>query len=314
MKRKRIDLRSELTLVIITRNRADDLKLTLKKLLKLPEIFNIIVVDNASKDNTAHLIEDSFPTVKLIKLNRNKFAVGRNIGVQNANTPFVAFSDDDSGWAPYSLERALNILKSYSKVGVVAARVLVNKEKKPDPINKYFESSPLPKIVDMPGPALMGFLECAAVMRKNAFLATGGYNPYLLFSGEGALLSIDMVTMGWGITYDKDVVAYHYPSKIRNMRERYRMGARNAIWRVWLRRPVKSAIKETLRQLFLGLRDINMLIGCIESIKGFPYVLKNRHVVPKFVEYQIDLLDKQRETIERKTRTLGSALRTQFGI
>jgi len=308
MRKKIINLKRKLTVVVITHNRAADLARTLKNLTSLPEKVNIIVIDNGSTDRTFLMVESLYPSVNYIKLDTNEMAVGRNVGVEAATTPYVAFSDDDSWWKPYSLAEAVDLLDEYPNVGAVAAKIFVNENQKPDPINRYFETSPLTAHVDQPGNSLIGFLECAVVMRRKAYLEAGGYNERLKFSGEGALLAIDMVTNGWGISYVPDLVAYHYPSSIRNMKERHRMGARNAILRAWMRRPFASAVKETFAQIKLGMKDNTFALGYIDALWNIAYALKNRKVVPQHIEEMMHLLAKQdRELAQKAIAPRGKA-------
>jgi glycosyltransferase involved in cell wall biosynthesis len=85
------------TVVIATRNRADNLMRTLTHLSELA--VPVILVDNASTDDTVSRVRKEFPYVLVLESAVNRGAVGRNLGVQAARTPFVAFSDDDSWWA-----------------------------------------------------------------------------------------------------------------------------------------------------------------------------------------------------------------------
>lgn len=293
-----LNLSNALSLVIITRNRASDLERTLTKLHDLPEKFPIIVVDNASTDNTVAMVNTLFPEVKTIALDKNMKAVARNIGVEAAETPYVAFSDDDSWWSPGSLVHAVQVLDTYPKVGAVVGKVLVNAEQRPDRINVYLETSPLPKNVEMPGPALMGFMACAVVFRKQAYLEAGGYNSQISFMGEEALLATDMISLGWGITYERQMVAYHYPSASRNIGERQRLGLRNKIWTAWLRRPFSSAMSVTWDQFKRVFQNRHRLSGFLDALVGMPKILRNRQVVRESIEENYKLLELQERMLE----------------
>src|SRR5690242_13845141 len=94
------------TVVVATRDRRTELSRTLGHLARLPERPEVIVVDNASRDGTARLVRDEHPRVRLLRLSRNMGASARSAGVLAATTPHVAFSDDDSWWAPGSLAAA----------------------------------------------------------------------------------------------------------------------------------------------------------------------------------------------------------------
>src|SRR4051794_40583957 len=101
------------SVVIITRNRRDELLQTLPKLVELPQAPAVIVVDNASTDGTVEAVRDRFPTAEVIALGANEGAAGRNIGVERATTPYVAFSDDDSWWDADALSTAADILDAH---------------------------------------------------------------------------------------------------------------------------------------------------------------------------------------------------------
>src|SRR5690349_8846603 len=206
---------ANISVVIATRNRADALASTLPRLLDLPERPPITVVDNGSDDRAVTLVRDRFPEVRLVALGRNGGAVARNFGVAAATTPYVAFSDDDSWWAPGALQRAAALLDSHPRLGLVAARTLVGPAKHPDPITPLMAHSPLPRPPDAPGPSVLGFLACSAVLRKKAFCEVGGFSSLLFFVGEEQLLCYDLATAGWERAYVHDVVAHHHPSVYR---------------------------------------------------------------------------------------------------
>ena len=164
------------TVVIATRNRRPELCATLERLSVLPERPGIVVVDNGSRDGTAAAVQRAFRHVELITLRRNLGACARNVGVRRARTPYLALSDDDSWWEPGALARAVTVLDASPRIGVVAAATMVGPEAAPDPINALMAASPLSRGL-LPGPRLLGFLGCAAVARRQAYLAAGGYCP-----------------------------------------------------------------------------------------------------------------------------------------
>ena len=59
--------------------------------------FEVVVVDNASKDGSQDSIEKSWPQVKLIRLDENTgFARGNNIGVKHCSGKFIALINNDT--------------------------------------------------------------------------------------------------------------------------------------------------------------------------------------------------------------------------
>ncbi|MGV9572303.1 glycosyltransferase family 2 protein, partial [Streptomyces nigra] len=107
--------------VIATRNRAPSLARTLRQLNRLPERPPVVVVDNASTDGTPDLLAREFPQVQVVRLPANRGALARTVGVRALDTPYVAFSDDDSWWAPDALSRAARLFDAHPRLGLLSA-------------------------------------------------------------------------------------------------------------------------------------------------------------------------------------------------
>ncbi|MBV9271439.1 MAG: glycosyltransferase family 2 protein, partial [Candidatus Eremiobacteraeota bacterium] len=79
------------SVVVATFNRGSVLQTTLERLCSLPQRPPIIVVDNASQDETPQLLRSYGDRVAAIRLNRNIGAAARTFGAQAAMTPLIAF-------------------------------------------------------------------------------------------------------------------------------------------------------------------------------------------------------------------------------
>ncbi|MDX6333680.1 MAG: hypothetical protein QOG05_1020, partial [Streptosporangiaceae bacterium] len=231
------------TVVIATRNRGAELCRTLERLTHLPERPPVIVVDNGSQDGTAATVRSRFPGTELIALRRNRGAWARNLGVLRARTPLIALADDDSWWAPGALAAAAAVLAASPRVGLLAARILVGPDRVPDEVNAVMAASPLPSD-GLPGPRVMGFLGCGAVVRREAYLEVGGFSRLLFIGGEEQLLAYDLAAAGWAACYLPDIVAYHHPSASRQPATRRSPDARTRARVAWLRRPLRRALTE----------------------------------------------------------------------
>lgn len=271
--------------VIATRDRRDALLATLGRLRGLPERPEVTVVDNASSDGTPEAVAVAAPWARLIRLSWNAGAAARSVGARRAGAPYVAFADDDSWWAPGALARAADLLDAHPSLGLLSARVLVGPEGRLDPVSAAMAASPLPRPDGAPGPAVLGFLACGAVVRRGAFLAVGGFEPRLGVGGEEALLAIDLMAAGWWLSYADDVVAHHHPSSARDPAARGRRQLRNALWSAWLRRP--------------GLG------GALDAARGAPWVLSRRRVAGGAVERGLRLLERERP--DRRPRAMGDS-------
>ncbi|HYJ13097.1 MAG TPA: glycosyltransferase, partial [Thermomicrobiales bacterium] len=109
-----------ITIVIITRDRCASLLSTLHRLTREVPAIPIIVVDNASIDETVPTVRQQFPDVQIMALQQNIGSAARNCGVHAAGTPYIAFCDDDSWWHPDAIHRAIAYFEGYPKVGLIA--------------------------------------------------------------------------------------------------------------------------------------------------------------------------------------------------
>jgi GT2 family glycosyltransferase len=280
--------------VVATRNRSGELLTTVGHLHTLPEKPRVIVVDNGSTDGTPEAVSRRFPEVEVVSLADNLGAAARNVGVRRLSTPYVAFSDDDSWWAPGALSRAADLFDAHPRLGLLTARILVGPEEREDPVCAEMERSPLSHEVDLPGPTVLGFVACAAIVRRTAYLGVGGFEPRTSIGGEEDLLAADLAAYGWGLSYVEGVLAHHHPSAVRDARARRIATVRNALWFAWLRRSTGTAAHHTLRMSAQALRNADVRSGLLQAMRGMPWVLRERRVVPYRVENELRMLDRER--------------------
>lgn len=283
------------TVVIATRNRAGELARTLARLSALDPRPPIVVLDNASEDGTAE-VAARHAGVRLIRLPRNLGAAARTLGVVVAGTPYVAFSDDDSWWAPGALPEAERIFDEHPCVGLLAARTLVGPENRDDPVTPELERSPLGRPDGAPGPLVLGFLACSAIVRRTAYLQVGGFSPLLHFGAEEQLLAYDLAAHGWDGCYVGHVRAHHHPSAARPPSSwRRRAELRNRLLIAVLRRPPEVCRREVARTLVTAPGAV------LGAVARLPRALGSRRVLPQHVEEQARTLERTAEWRESRS-------------
>ncbi|MBB4689142.1 glycosyltransferase family 2 protein [Amycolatopsis jiangsuensis] len=284
---------SRTTVVVATRNRAGELDRTLHRLTTMDPKPPVIVLDNGSVDETARVAASyEGEGVRVIRSPRNHGAAARTQGVIAARTPYVAFSDDDSWWAADALPRAENLFDAHPGLALIAGRTLVGPDEREDPVTPALEHSPLGTPADAPGPLVLGFLACSAVVRRTAFLQAGGFSSMLHFGAEEQLLAYDLAAAGWQLCYVPDVVAHHHPSPSRPSASwRHRAEARNQLLIGWLRRP--GAVCATqLRHFARSAGHEPSLLGALPTaLLRLPRALARRRVLPDSVEQQARTLE-----------------------
>ncbi|HEY0507266.1 MAG TPA: glycosyltransferase [Blastococcus sp.] len=274
---------SDVTVVVASRNRRADLLATLPR-HEAP----VVLVDNASTDGTVEAVRAAHPEVTLLSLDRNHGAYGRTLGVARAGTGFVAFADDDSWWAPGALARAVEIMRAHPRLAVLNARILVGPEERLDPVCREMADSPLGTAEDLPGPSLLGFVACGALVRTAAFEAVGGFDPVVRFPGEEERLALDLAAAGWGLAYVDAVTVHHHPSVRRDAPGRRRAG----IWRSRLLTAVmRLPTEEVARLLLTAVRDGRPgREGLLRGLPDLPAALRRRRPVPPGVLADLSVL------------------------
>jgi len=117
----------DISVVIVGWNARHYLKLCLDSLAKAPPRRNIevLVVDNASTDGSAEMIEAEFPWVKLIKSKENLgFSRGNNVAIRQCQGRYIALVNPDVIVFPGCLDALADFLDQNPKVGNVGPRVL----------------------------------------------------------------------------------------------------------------------------------------------------------------------------------------------
>ena len=270
--------RAPCSIVVLTHNRAATVLDTLAKLTALAEPWPIVLVDNGSTDGTADQVAAQFPGVSVVRAPRNFGAAGRNLGVATVDTPYVAFCDDDTAWLPGSIARAVDVLQRYPSVAVVAAHILVGPTRRDDTACEPMAASTLPA-EGLPGPALLGFMAGACVMRTRAFTEAGGYRRDLFIGGEESVLALDLVDAGWHIVYCREVVTHHNPSPVRDVMQRRALLTRNELLSAWLRLPQDLAWRVTGRALRAMAEQGVLGEALPAALARLPRVLMHRHTV-----------------------------------
>ena len=284
---------AEATVVIATRNRRGRLLATLDRLVDAHGSTPTIVVDNASTDGTPAAVRRRHPGVRVIVMEGDVGSAARTVGARTAETELVAFSDDDSWWAPGALGKAATRFRRYPRLGLLAARIVVEPGGRCDPTCAEMANSPLPPDMPLPGPPVLGFVACGAIVRRSAYLECGGFHPRFGFGAEEQLLAIDLAAAGWGLAYADDVVAHHEPARGGRPGRDARV-VRNLLWSAWLRRPLPKAVGLTLE--LARRRDRRGMRAFAAALGGLGWVARERRVVPPRVERALTLLAEAQAT------------------
>ena len=155
-----------LSIVIVNWNTRDLLRACLRSLEAhaLPDGQEVIVVDNASRDESAAMVRDGFPGVVLFANGENTgYAAANNQGIRVATGDNVMLLNPDTEFGPGTLETLLAVLAEHPEAAAVAPR-LVEPDGRPQHSVRGFPA---------PGPLLAEAAGLAALFPRSR--ALGGY-------------------------------------------------------------------------------------------------------------------------------------------
>lgn len=112
----------ELSVILVSYNTEIVLKESLRRITNYTQNIptEIIVVDNASSDNSVNMVRTGFPQVKLIECRKNKgFAAGNNIGIKIAVGNYVLLLNSDAFVSPDTVEKSIKTMRENPKTGIL---------------------------------------------------------------------------------------------------------------------------------------------------------------------------------------------------
>jgi len=185
-------------------NRRDLLRRGILAAQKQSVPVKIIVMDDASEDNTTEMIANEFPAVEYHRSPvRKGVCYQRTEGLKVASTEIVFFLDDDSLLqSQFTVEQTLKEF-DHPKIGAIAmpyANILVGPEihtQAPDSKQIYVTFS---------------FVACALALRRRLALDVGGFREAIFIVGEEKDLSIRLLQAGYFVRLGTADPIHHYVS------------------------------------------------------------------------------------------------------
>jgi len=213
-----------LSVVILSYNRCTEVLVTIAELKKfvpnLPFPVEIIVVDNASVDDTTAQVKTNHPDVRLVTKMINNGIAGWNDGFAIAKYKYFLVLDDDSN--PESgIKEAVEYLETNKDTGILALNITSG----PYQTDTWEWRNGTSWQHEQ---KILGFFGCGAIIRKEVYDKIGGFADWLLVYGHEWEYGIRCIDAGYDIKYFKNSSINHRASSINRSQRRARIfGTRN---------------------------------------------------------------------------------------
>jgi glycosyltransferase involved in cell wall biosynthesis len=261
------------SVVFATRNRKEMLRGAILSVCNQSVPTEIIVLDDASDDGTAEMMQSDFAGISYERFPEVKGPnFLRNIGIRKASTPFAFPLDDDVLLdSPSTVEQTIAEFND-SRIGAIAIpyvnvrRDQIVRQKSPEPDRQY--------VTDV-------FLGASHAIRRDVFLKVGGYPEAQFMAGEERDLCLRMLTHGFVTCLGNAPPIKHFESPIRNVARVDFLGRRNDVIFAWQNAPLRYLpihyISTIVTGVFYALTKAEYPIEMLRGIwAGFSEVAHGR--------------------------------------
>jgi GT2 family glycosyltransferase len=273
----------DLSIIIVTYNSSAFIGVCLRSLVEQMRGLDheILLVDNASSDETCGLIREEFPVVTLIESPSNVgFARANNLGLQKATGDFVLLINPDTLWKRGDVRGAIQFLRDHPEIGGLGCR-LVLREGSWQKSHGYFptlgrelkEALYLPRFFpeaewargmfiykEKRGPRMVDWVSATFFLcPRKILLDVDGFDDRYFMYYEDIDLSKKIRERGKGIVYDPEVEIVHY----QRAPSVYDFGESPYLY---FEKHFGLSFAETLRYVFLLKFFIRILIFALWSL------------------------------------------------
>lgn len=238
-----LDAKPKASLVITTRNRRDDLSRALDSAQRQTVPIEIIVLDDASEDNTAEMVADRYPGVRYWRADRPVGYIRlRNRGAEMAKASIVFSIDDDAEFSSPDVVAQTLAEFDHPSVGAVSIPYLDDL-----PVGLTERVAPAP---DARRWAVWAYIGTSHAVRRDVFIATGGYESILEHFVEEFDFGLRMLDTGFVVRLGRaDPIVYHLSTQSRQNDRVWLAGERGFVLSAWLLVPRRQLPPYLLRLL-----------------------------------------------------------------
>lgn len=205
----------QLSIGVTTRNRPAALQRCLASLDVLRRLApEILVFDDGSEPAATADGADGLDVRLIRDASSPGYIVGRNRLVREAAAPYILLLDDDTRvLSPESVAAAVAVLDRDPAIGAVAF-AQAESDGRPWPA----AMQPAPVDYACLVPSFIGF---AHLLRRDVFLALGGYREDFIFYGEEKEYCLRLIDRGYRTVYLPDALISHLPDAAGRSQTRY---------------------------------------------------------------------------------------------
>jgi GT2 family glycosyltransferase len=178
--------------------------------------FEVILVDNNSSDDSIEFVMNNYPSVIIIKLEKNYgFAEPNNIGAKIAKGDFLLFLNNDTSPTPEFMTELVNAMQKNSEIAICQSLLLRSNDNIDssgdfiDTLGRPYSSKDKP--VNMR--RILSARAASMMIKKNIFLKLDGFDKNFFVSFEDVDLGWRANIWGYGVFLVPTSIVFHKGGK-----------------------------------------------------------------------------------------------------
>lgn len=203
----------DISILVVTYNSAGFIKDCLESLLQQKDVeFEIIVVDNASRDETVSILESYRDRLRFITSSKNLgFGKANNLGSQLANAEWLFLMNPDAKISDeFGLKRLLHYAKANPQQGLIGTKIISTDGKKE---TKPFLTMPGERHIKSPYKRLPGkiawVLGASLFVSRELYAQVKGFDESFFLYGEDTDLCLRIRKLGYEVGHCSAVTIVH---------------------------------------------------------------------------------------------------------
>jgi N-acetylglucosaminyl-diphospho-decaprenol L-rhamnosyltransferase len=203
----------DVSIIIVNYNTADFLPKCLESISAQSNVnHEVIVVDNASEDNSLGILKNRFPWVRLIANKDNLgFARASNQALKYCTGKYVYFLNPDTEVRKRALKNMIGFMEAHPQIGLAGTR-LINPDGSPQPsVEKRYPGQRHAKheLKGLKGD--IAFVLGASMIAKRTIVNDlEGFDERFFLYGEDQDICLSIRKAGWTIGYIPDAIVVHW--------------------------------------------------------------------------------------------------------
>jgi glycosyltransferase involved in cell wall biosynthesis len=250
------------TITIVTRNRLGELRRALRSALTQKGDLEVLVVDDGSTDGTAAAVSREFPEVRVEHFATSAgLVVRRNDAARLARAPVLVSVDDDAVFTrPDVVAQAVADL-DHPRIGAVAIPLV-------DEDGAARVSARAPRRAGRW--IVPTFRGTAYAVRRELFLALGGFREIIIHQGEEPDFCLRMLARGYVVRLGRGAPIHHVASPHRSLERMTVYGRRNELLLAFTYFPfpwnVILAARWAAKGLWIGVR-LRLVVPTLRGLR-----------------------------------------------